>query len=57
MTAARQAAGLLLRFKEISCGQYAPYADIATRAEQIAVAQRVLAGQGIGAWPVCGRYG
>lgn len=38
-------------------GQYAPYADIATRAEQIAVAQQVLAGQGIDAWPVCGRYG
>lgn len=38
-------------------GQYAPYAGIATRAEQIAVAQQVLAGQGIDAWPVCGRYG
>ncbi len=29
----------------------------ASRAEQIAVAERVLAGQGIGAWPVCGRRG
>ncbi|HVV18681.1 MAG TPA: transglycosylase family protein [Pseudonocardiaceae bacterium] len=28
----------------------------ASRAEQIAVANRVLASQGIGAWPVCGRY-
>jgi hypothetical protein len=25
--------------------------------EQIAVAERVLAGQGIGAWPYCGRFG
>jgi LysM repeat protein len=32
---------------------YAPRADLATRAEQIAVAQRVLASQGPGAWPVC----
>jgi LysM repeat protein len=29
----------------------------ATRAEQIAVAERVLDGQGIGAWPVCGAKG
>jgi nucleoid-associated protein YgaU len=28
----------------------------ASRSEQIAVAERVLASQGIGAWPVCGRY-
>lgn len=28
----------------------------ATREEQISVAQRVLATQGIGAWPVCGRH-
>lgn len=34
-------------------GQYASRADLATRAEQIAVAQRTLAGQGPGAWPVC----
>ncbi|MFM6849129.1 MAG: transglycosylase family protein [Terrabacter sp.] len=32
---------------------YAPRADLATKAEQIAVAQRVLASQGPGAWPVC----
>ncbi len=38
-------------------GQYAPSANLATPAQQIAVAQRVLAGQGIGAWPVCGANG
>lgn len=32
---------------------YASRADRATRLEQIAVAERVLAGQGWGAWPVC----
>jgi hypothetical protein len=35
-------------------GQYAPSAELATRAQQIAVAERVLATQGRGAWPVCG---
>jgi resuscitation-promoting factor RpfA len=34
---------------------FAPRADLATPAQQIAVAEKVLAGQGIGAWPVCGR--
>src|SRR5262249_5090824 len=29
---------------------------LATREQQIAVAQRPLAGQGIGAWPVCGKH-
>ena len=38
-------------------GQYAPSASLATEAQQIAVAQKVLAGQGIGAWPVCGARG
>jgi len=38
-------------------GQYASSANLATEAQQIAVAQRVLAGQGIGAWPVCGARG
>jgi Transglycosylase-like domain/LysM domain len=38
-------------------GQFAPSANLATPAEQIAVAQRVLASQGIGAWPVCGANG
>ncbi|MFI1767720.1 transglycosylase family protein [Streptomyces sp. NPDC020800] len=32
---------------------YAPRADVASRAEQITVAQAVLARQGPGAWPVC----
>ncbi|WP_316668881.1 transglycosylase family protein [uncultured Propionibacterium sp.] len=32
-------------------------ASSASRSEQIAVAERVLASQGIGAWPVCGQYG
>jgi hypothetical protein len=35
-------------------GQYAPAANMATKEEQIAVAERVLATQGKGAWPVCG---
>ncbi|MFT9671282.1 transglycosylase family protein [Streptomyces rhizosphaericola] len=33
--------------------EYAPRADLATREEQIAVAERVLEGQGPGAWPTC----
>ena len=38
--------------------KYAPRADLATRVEQIAVAQEVLAVQGWEAWPVCSeRYG
>lgn len=32
-------------------------ASSASRDEQIAVAERVLDSQGIGAWPVCGQYG
>ncbi|HEY3535786.1 MAG TPA: transglycosylase family protein [Pedococcus sp.] len=35
-------------------GRYASRADLATRSEQISVAQRVLAAQGPGAWPTCG---
>lgn len=34
--------------------RYAPTADRATRAQQILVAEKVLAAQGPGAWPVCG---
>ncbi|OYW43882.1 hypothetical protein B7Z28_00495 [Candidatus Saccharibacteria bacterium 32-45-3] len=34
-------------------GQYAPRADLATREQQIAIAERVLAVQGWGAWPAC----
>ncbi len=36
-------------------GEFAPSANQASREEQIAVAERVLATQGRGAWPVCGR--
>ncbi len=36
-------------------GKYARTADQASRSEQIRVAERVLRGQGLGAWPVCGR--
>lgn len=35
--------------------QYAARADLASREQQIAVATRVLAGQGAGAWPACTR--
>jgi LysM repeat protein len=38
-------------------GHYASSANLATKAQQIAVAERVLAGQGIGAWPACGAGG
>ncbi|MBR7836256.1 LysM peptidoglycan-binding domain-containing protein [Actinospica durhamensis] len=37
-------------------GSYAQYANDASEADQIIVAEAVLAGQGIGAWPVCGAY-
>ena len=36
-------------------GEYATSANQATRDQQIAIAERVLATQGRGAWPVCGR--
>ncbi len=36
-------------------GAYASRADLATKSQQIAVAQRTLAGQGPGAWPVCSK--
>ncbi|WP_106849796.1 resuscitation-promoting factor [Blastococcus sp. Marseille-P5729] len=35
---------------------YAPNAHLATKAQQIAIAEKVLAGQGRGAWPHCGKY-
>ena len=38
-------------------GQYAPTANLASRSQQVAVAERTLAGQGIGAWPTCGKRG
>ncbi|GAB3194468.1 hypothetical protein GCM10027261_12490 [Geodermatophilus arenarius] len=34
----------------------APRADLATPAEQVQIAEAVLAGQGVGAWPTCGKY-
>ncbi|WP_165593313.1 transglycosylase family protein, partial [Mycobacterium lehmannii] len=36
-------------------GEYAPAAHLASKEEQIAVAERVLASQGKGAWPTCGK--
>ena len=36
--------------------EFAPRADLATPAQQIEVAERVLLTQGIGAWPHCGQY-
>ena len=35
-------------------GEFAPRADLATPAQQIEVAERVLLTQGVGAWPTCG---
>lgn len=35
--------------------EYAPRADLATREQQIAIAERTLAGQGWGAWPTCSK--
>src|SRR4029453_5055489 len=37
-------------WKAYGGGRYAPTANQASRAEQIRIAERVLAGQGIGAW-------
>jgi LysM repeat protein len=37
-------------------GDFAPRADLAAPAHQIAVAERVLLTQGAGAWPTCGRH-
>lgn len=36
-------------------GQFASAANLATREQQIVIAERVLSSQGRGAWPVCGR--
>ncbi|MFF1870445.1 transglycosylase family protein [Kitasatospora herbaricolor] len=38
---------------EFGGAQYAARADLATKAQQISVAEKVLASQGPGAWPVC----
>jgi LysM repeat protein len=35
---------------------FAPRADLATPCQQVAIAEKVLAGQGVGAWPVCGKH-
>jgi uncharacterized protein YabE (DUF348 family) len=37
-------------------GAYASRADLATREQQIAVADRIYASRGSSPWPVCGRY-
>ncbi len=36
-------------------GQYAPTANKASKAQQIAIAKKTLKGQGPGAWPVCSK--
>ncbi|WP_083971551.1 LysM peptidoglycan-binding domain-containing protein [Actinoplanes awajinensis] len=38
-------------------GSYGSTANLASKTEQITVAERVLRNQGIGAWPTCGRRG
>ncbi|MBC3194982.1 LysM peptidoglycan-binding domain-containing protein [Pseudonocardia sp. C8] len=42
-------------WKAFGGGEYAPAAHQASRAEQIAVAEKVLAGQGWNAWPSCSK--
>ena len=42
-------------WKAYGGGRYASTADRASRAEQIRIAEKVLDGQGIGAWPTCGK--
>ena len=42
-------------WKAFGGGEYASTANQATKAEQIAVAQRTLHAQGPGAWPTCGK--
>ncbi|KUL36053.1 transglycosylase [Streptomyces sp. NRRL F-4489] len=37
--------------------RYAPRADLATRAEQIAVGERIVQERGLAPWPNCGRLG
>lgn len=37
--------------------RFAPRADLASRAEQIAIGRRVLRDTGLSAWPTCGRLG
>jgi LysM repeat protein len=42
-------------WKAYGGGKYASTANRASRAEQIRIAEKVLDGQGIGAWPTCGK--
>lgn len=42
-------------WNEFGGRQFAPRADLATRQQQITIAEKVLAAQGKGAWPVCGK--
>jgi LysM repeat protein len=42
-------------WKAYGGGRYARTANNASRVEQIRIAEKVLDGQGIGAWPTCGR--
>jgi hypothetical protein len=42
-------------WKAYGGGKYAATANKASRAEQIRIAEKVLDGQGIGAWPTCGK--
>ncbi len=42
-------------WKAYGGGKYASTANKASRAEQIRIAEKVLDGQGIGAWPSCGK--
>ena len=42
-------------WKAYGGGKYASTANKASRAEQIRIAEKVLDGQGIGAWPTCGK--
>ena len=37
-------------------GAYAPRADLASRAQQIAIANKVADARGSSPWPVCGQY-
>ena len=37
-------------------GAYAPRADLATEAQQIAIATMLYAARGSAPWPVCGKY-
>jgi resuscitation-promoting factor RpfA len=42
-------------WKAYGGAKYASTANKASRSEQIRIAEKVLSGQGIGAWPVCGK--